>query len=92
MGNREPCQVGNQAALSGPSRVPQGSRFRYGYTNVGVRSCYEPVFILGQPLKTTNRQDNESIFPILHNVSLEIHKVFRRLSLFVLKKYLLLPD
>ena len=25
--NREPCQVGNQAALSGASDVPQGSLF-----------------------------------------------------------------
>ena len=27
IGNREPCQVGNQAALSGPADVPQGHLF-----------------------------------------------------------------
>ena len=48
---REPCQVGNQAALSGSFRVPRGCRSRAGcaetghcaYSNVGVRSCYESV-------------------------------------------------
>ncbi len=50
-GSREPCQVGNQAALSGSSRVPWDCRSRAGCketgcsvcSNVGVRSCYEPV-------------------------------------------------
>lgn len=48
MGGREPCQVGNQAALSSPPCVPQGCRFGAGcpgngcsiHSEKGVQSCH----------------------------------------------------
>ena len=51
MGNREPCQVGNQAALSGPSHVPQGRLFG---AETAVNACnviddYRVYDLIGRP-------------------------------------------
>jgi len=69
-------------------RVHNSRRSLYAKTGAisGANGIFAPLPFFRQPLKTFFRQNNGSFTAILHSPTLEIHKVFLRIVLFVLRQ------